>query len=694
MFKGVQSRALPGTQNQVLLESLRDEAAVLREVRGRLLEFLEANCVELQGYKADTSPVALFSVGQIDSYYLRRAALRAVRELTIGLFEREIAFDSSSEQFRAVQARLSECYHVEVLARLVEDHVGMVLGTLALSPEYKKLCELLRATTLSAEKDHEDAIVDDALRSLWKLCVGSLHALLDTAPAAPLVFKSRLDVPLVEPDEVRNKREQENQAKLKSLLEKRSKVICAALVGTKPEDEQQRKAWCSAGTHDANKRTILQGLEEYLHQLIFDSATDLKAMTAATQNGQQNNTLQWAETLAYIGDRLAILDSNLFPLERASGQACWSNLELVQISARDVRNGLSNREAKDKLSGDEWGNLSGFLKASWRVNDLMWGRLDGSGAILDSLLDYERLSKVVKPKGKEADPAVVREIMKAIEDYILYGFVCGNQGAQDDIGELLQNEWTANKQVIEDWFTNGLPANPLASQFSSEFVLLKELLLRRHQLEILRDEVPEVVATIIAEHAEWQGAGSSKSLKSLKKIIAPDAAPTASAVIAENTDRLAQLFSSHPTESVRKSLYQQARFWAGAIFGEDEKNNIKPKITKIVKYFDDNYKVGAESVNDIPAPVTMQRLVALALLNLRAFEHSIPEKIRNNSMGTTIGKVLRVPTFLLNLLYGVLSALTQGTTFVTGLLVFLATIEVTGLLLLVTLMNDDARGEL
>ena len=28
-----------------------------------------------------------------------------------------------------MQARLSECYHVEVLARLIEEHVGMVLGT-------------------------------------------------------------------------------------------------------------------------------------------------------------------------------------------------------------------------------------------------------------------------------------------------------------------------------------------------------------------------------------------------------------------------------------------------------------------------------------------------------------------------------------------------------------------------------------
>ena len=94
-------------------------------------------------------------------------------------------------------------------------------------------------------------------------------------------------------------------------------------------------------------------------------------------------------------------------------------------------------------------------------------------------------------------------------------------------------------------------------------------------------------------------------------------------------------------------------------------------------------------VSDIPAPITVRRLLRLGTLSLRAFEHSLAAKVGDSSTGATLRKALSVPAFLLNLFYGVLSALTQGTAFATGLLVFFSTIELIGAYLLFNLEGDD-----
>ena len=67
-------------------------------------------------------------------------------------------------------------------------------------------------------------------------------------------------------------------------------------------------------------------------------------------------------------------------------------VEFIQVSA-DTRTLLDpcHSTAASKLTGMQVHNFGAFYKASWRVNDWMWGRLDGTGWLVHMLLDPSRV---------------------------------------------------------------------------------------------------------------------------------------------------------------------------------------------------------------------------------------------------------------------------------------------------------------
>jgi patatin-related protein len=67
-------------------------------------------------------------------------------------------------------------------------------------------------------------------------------------------------------------------------------------------------------------------------------------------------------------------------------------LDFVQISA-DTRNLLAPdwQTAQQKLTGMQLHHFGAFYKRSWRANDWMWGRLDGTGWLVHVLLDPRRV---------------------------------------------------------------------------------------------------------------------------------------------------------------------------------------------------------------------------------------------------------------------------------------------------------------
>lgn len=749
-LQGVQKGGIQSDEtSQTVPEKARRGAAVLKEMRGRLLTLLEKHCADLNS--EGRRPGATFQIAQIDSFYLRRAALRAVQELYDALFNNRQALDPDDPSYAAVQAHLSECYHVEVLARLIETHVGMVLRTLAASPEYNAIVEALAPA--DSQKAPPQASRDNARRrkarlatnlaELWWLCVGSLHMLLDETlpiPVSPikdnLTFDALKPLPkiaggAVETAPERNRRHQENQEMLRDKLEKRSQWICsilqhganAKLAKVNAAERQNLKSYAQ---RNPNTLTILQRLEKHLHYLVLDGAIEWQLLQEKTKakvasetptpyliktTEQENRALLWLEEFALdaladfrnptqediaqaaIKERLGILDSCLFPLERAAGLVCPNNLELVQISARDVQIGLSRREASQKLGGDMLGNLSGFLKASWRVNDLMWGRLDGSGAIVESLLDYQRLTAIL-----EKDPHAVQEIIQAIEDYIESGTVLRPDSevpAPDTIGHHLlqphneiypQRQWKADFAQIKTWLRGGWENDSLLPEESNGFTLLRDWLLRRHQLEILCEEVPEVLTHAVAEQAQWRGTGAAAPSLALEEMLETSPAPPAfappaltspappapipipSTAPSQNVTLLAHLFGTHPDATASALLTQRARDWAWERFGRTANQRVNPACVE--KFFAADYKVGGETMENLPPVVMLRRLLAFATLGLRAGENSLSHEFKASGPGTLISRVLRWPAQLANLFYGVLVAVSQGKSIVTALMVF------------------------
>lgn len=101
-------------------------------------------------------------------------------------------------------------------------------------------------------------------------------------------------------------------------------------------------------------------------------------------------------------------------------------VEIIRISPEDAP-GLINEKTdargRKKLAGTRLANFSAFLDASWRVNDIMWGRLDGAERLIKSLLPQEKDRDIRDALTREAHQAILVEEL--------------SPSAQADLAELL-----------------------------------------------------------------------------------------------------------------------------------------------------------------------------------------------------------------------------------------------------------------
>ncbi|MGW6449945.1 patatin-like protein [Lentzea sp. NPDC055074] len=95
-------------------------------------------------------------------------------------------------------------------------------------------------------------------------------------------------------------------------------------------------------------------------------------------------------------------------------------VELVQVSLQ-TRNAFAQQSitADDKAGGASLSRFSGFLKRSWRVNDWIWGRLDGATMLCRVLFDPRRLRRMDLLGRPEGDQRTADERAKAVVDQVL-----------------------------------------------------------------------------------------------------------------------------------------------------------------------------------------------------------------------------------------------------------------------------------
>jgi predicted acylesterase/phospholipase RssA len=75
-------------------------------------------------------------------------------------------------------------------------------------------------------------------------------------------------------------------------------------------------------------------------------------------------------------DRYELWDMFILPIDRVSGGGERDEIKFARISPAGAT--FIGVAPEDKVAGDVLGHFGGFVKASWRRNDILWGRLDAA----------------------------------------------------------------------------------------------------------------------------------------------------------------------------------------------------------------------------------------------------------------------------------------------------------------------------
>jgi patatin-related protein len=254
-----------------------------------------------------------------------------------------------------------------------------------------------------------------------------------------------------------------------------------------------------------------------------------------------------------------IVDSYIFPLQFMSGMESTDPIHTVRVSPIDAKRGFSNRSLDDKICGNELAHFGGFMKSSWRANDIMWGRLDALCELVECLLTPERASKLSRSFVLRPDE---------LNAYFPHATV-----------EELERLSLLMRQLKE----------VAAQKIKKPFEELWELLTRMGQREILEQEVPLVIDSAVRQQREWNQylyqAGQGSVPTSHNATVWQTGVKTMDAAVTAYAARQMSAVSK-PDEG-----------WS--------------------KFFETNYHVGEENVdNGIPKPILME-IASQAALRLR-----------------------------------------------------------------------------
>ena len=168
-----------------------------------------------------------------------------------------------------------------------------------------------------------------------------------------------------------------------------------------------------------------------------------------------------------------------------------ANIELVQISGNSASPLGGKSEARDKLLGLQLAHFGAFYRRSWRANDWLYGRLDGSERLVRIVLDPERLQRRC---GSDIDLAF-RHIRSIAVDSV----------ASPRLRQKLDELWIAERfdeLVPRELAYMQDPEQPLPDAL----LHCAKAITQRLHLGILADELPQLIDAIHRDQAD----GSSR----------------------------------------------------------------------------------------------------------------------------------------------------------------------------------------
>ncbi|MFK4446978.1 patatin-related protein [Caballeronia udeis] len=185
-------------------------------------------------------------------------------------------------------------------------------------------------------------------------------------------------------------------------------------------------------------------------------------------------------------------------------------IELVQISGNSSSPVGGKSAARDKLLGLQLGHFGAFYKKSWRANDWIYGRLDGSERLLKVLLNPERLRRVY------SNPA---QAVAAITSLALTSV------ASAALQEQLKTAWTTNhytSRLNAELAFLGIPGSDMPDLLP----VCSEVVTLRIHYEILLGELRNLCECIIYDQelgadSTGEGAACLRQLTNGKQLADP-----------------------------------------------------------------------------------------------------------------------------------------------------------------------------
>jgi len=348
--------------------------------------------------------------------------------------------------------------------------------------------------------------------------------------------------------------------------------------------DQERRQFHQA--MEQRRRDILQTLETEPAQ-VAGYRLDFTSVLAAIDRSEEELLEKYPAMLERYG-RFAALDARLFPLQLVAGFEERDIIRTVRISPLDAQQGFSARPLETKLSGDTFHHFGGFFKRSWRSNDILWGRLDGVCELVECLLDREDLRQLLGDADKRAQirarlfPAEANELSRVLDvDAVFPKLPAARRaGLRRNLELLLSEDEDAFEQALEHF-----------KEFQSGFI-------EAAQLEILYEQLPCVLADGVRDMMDWNRYAVPEHRRQKLPQVKYD-------------PRQAMFLA---VEGAIDPLVATVAAEAAARQAISEVDQTPPD--RLAGFFRDHYRVGSESLGDIPR-IVLLNIISAALLVVR-----------------------------------------------------------------------------
>ena len=145
-------------------------------------------------------------------------------------------------------------------------------------------------------------------------------------------------------------------------------------------------------------------------QLEYDNGSNQRFPSILTQINLaakvtiERSDNEYTDRLLKQWNTFEVIDRELYPFEYLTSLNAKEIIHPICISPDTAQLGIgTGKNTEQKLGGNKLYNIGGFFKKSWRLNDLLWGRLDGLNRILEGIVTPKSVTNFANFVQREAD---------------------------------------------------------------------------------------------------------------------------------------------------------------------------------------------------------------------------------------------------------------------------------------------------